>query len=64
MKVNESILILAPLFSYFVIGDQPEQVLSERKSAGGGAQVGFGGELVCDVSLCNVLAISEQKTPT
>ena len=46
MKVTECILILAPPFSYFVIRDQPGQVLSERTSAGGGAQAGWGGELV------------------
>ena len=46
MKVTKSILISAPPFSYFVIRDQPGQVLSERTSAGGGAQDEWGGEQV------------------
>ena len=41
MKVTESILISFLPFSYFVKRDQPEQVLSERTSAGGGSQDGW-----------------------
>ena len=46
MKVTASILISAPPFSNFFIHDQPWQVLSERTSAGGGAQDGWVGEQV------------------
>ena len=46
MKVTKSILISAQPFSYFVIRDQPWQVISERTSAGGGAQDSWGGEQV------------------
>ena len=51
MKVTEIILFIVPLFSYFVICDQPGQVLSERTSAGGGAQHGWVENRSCMVNL-------------